>query len=110
MGPARRHGLHNVPATWVTLLGRTDFERFEQPSLQIEIFQIIIHKADQPDVVLHFLDADGLPGKHRAEIDFFLAETNAAAMRNYNRSVVEWVVDVRQSLVRTRRGLIDPLE
>jgi hypothetical protein len=24
-GPARRHGLHNVPVTWVTLLGRTDF-------------------------------------------------------------------------------------
>src|SRR5215469_2679843 len=24
-GPARRHGLHNVPKTWVTLLDRTDF-------------------------------------------------------------------------------------
>src|SRR5690348_15376523 len=24
-GPARTHGLHNVPATWVTLLDRTDF-------------------------------------------------------------------------------------
>ena len=57
---------------------------------------------DQPDVVLHFFDADRLTGKDRAEIDFFLAETNAAAMRNYNRSVMEWVVDVRQSLVRTR--------
>jgi hypothetical protein len=28
-------------------------------------------------------------------------------MRNDNRSVVEGVVDVRQSLVRTRRSLID---
>jgi hypothetical protein len=28
-------------------------------------------------------------------------------MRNDNRSVVEWVVDVVQSLVRTRRSLID---
>jgi hypothetical protein len=26
----------------------------------MEVSQIIIHKADQPDVVLHFLDADGL--------------------------------------------------
>ena len=26
-GPTRRHGLQNVPVTWVTLLDRTDFER-----------------------------------------------------------------------------------
>jgi hypothetical protein len=71
------------------------FEWFEHRSLQIEVAQIIIHKADQPDIVLHFLDADGLTGKHRAEIDFFLAETNAAAVRDDNRSVVEWVVEVR---------------
>src|SRR5260370_40974951 len=30
-GPARRHGLHNVPKTWVTLLGRTDFRVVRAP-------------------------------------------------------------------------------
>jgi hypothetical protein len=54
------------------------FEWFEHPRLQIEVSQIIIHKADQPDVVVHFFDADRLPGKDRAEIDFFLAQTDAA--------------------------------
>src|SRR5207247_6248664 len=37
--------LHNVPKTWVTLLGRRVFEWFEHSRLQIEISQIIIHKA-----------------------------------------------------------------
>ena len=69
------------------------------------VAQIIIHKANQPDAVLDFFYAYGLTGKDRAEIDFFLAETNAAAMRNDNRSVVEWIVDGLQSLVRTRRSL-----
>jgi len=38
----------------------------------------MIHKAHQPDVVVHFFDADGLTGEHRTEIDFFLAQTDAA--------------------------------
>jgi len=43
-------------------------ERFEHPSLQIEVPQIIIHKADQPYVVVNLLDADGLSSKDLAEI------------------------------------------
>jgi hypothetical protein len=30
------------------------FERFEHPSLQIEVSQIIIHKTHQPNVVVDF--------------------------------------------------------
>jgi hypothetical protein len=56
----------------------------------------------KPDVVLHFLDADSLTSENRAEVDFFLAQTNAAAMCNDDGSVMEWIVDVRQSAVRTR--------
>jgi hypothetical protein len=36
------------------------FQRFEHSSLQIEVSQIIVHKAHQPDIVAHFFDADGL--------------------------------------------------
>ena len=50
-------GYTNVPVTWVTLLGRTDFKH---PSFQVEVSQIIIHKTDQPNVVVNLLDADGL--------------------------------------------------
>ena len=57
----RRHGLH----FWAERV----VEWFEHPRLQIEVPQIIIHKADQPDVVVHFLDTDGLPGEDLAEIE-----------------------------------------
>ena len=74
--------------------------------LKIDVAEIVVHKANQPETVLQFFYADGLTGKDRTAIDFSLAETNAAAMRDDNRSVMEWVVDVRHSLVRTRGSLI----
>jgi hypothetical protein len=56
---------------------------------------------------VHFFDANGLPGEDRAEIDFFLTQTDATAMRNHNGSVVERIVDVGQTLVDARRWPID---
>ncbi|MBS1867703.1 MAG: hypothetical protein JSS69_17450, partial [Acidobacteria bacterium] len=64
-------------------------EWFEHPRLQIEVSQIIIHKADQPDVVVHFFDARGLPGEDRAEIDFPATQANAATTGEHDGSVVE---------------------
>src|SRR5258708_18555550 len=51
----RLHGYH----FWAERI----FEWFEHPRLQIEVSQIIIHKADQPDVFVNFFDADGLTPK-----------------------------------------------
>src|SRR5215472_2883666 len=82
-------------------------EWFEHSSLQIEVSQIIIHKAHQPDVVVHFFDADGLSGKDLAEIDFFRAQTDATATGDHDGFVVEGIVDVWQSLVDARGRLID---
>ena len=56
---------------------------------------------------MNFFDADRLTSKDRAEIYFLFAETDATAMGNHDRSVVEGVVDVWQALVGTRRSLID---
>ena len=51
-------------------------------------------------------DLSGKP-KDLTEIDFFLAETDAAAARDHDGLVVERVIDVRQSLVDARRRLVD---
>ena len=56
---------------------------------------------------MHFPDADGLAGEDRAEIDFFLAQTDATAAGDHDGFVVEWIVDVGQSLVEARGRLID---
>jgi hypothetical protein len=54
-----------------------------------------------------FFDADGLTGEDRAEIDFFLAQTDAATTRDHDDLVVEGIVNVRQSLIDAGGGLID---
>src|ERR1700758_892508 len=81
-------------------------ERFEHPSLQIEVPQIIIHKATQPYVIVNLLDADGLSSKDLAEINFFVTQTDAATASDHDGFVVEGIVDVRQPGVGTRRRLV----
>ncbi len=88
-------------------MGRRDFERFEHSSLQIEVSQIIIHKAHQPDIVVDFFDAHRLAGKDLAEIDFLLAQTDAPATGDHDGFIVEWIVDVRQAGVGTLGRLVD---
>jgi len=38
--------------------------------LQVDVTEIVIHKADEPDAVFDFLDADGLTSQRLAQIDF----------------------------------------
>jgi len=83
------------------------FERFEHSRLQIEVPRIIIHKTDQPDVVVNFLDADGLAGEDLAKVNLFAAQTDAAATGDHNSFVVQGIIDVRQSLVEAGRGSKD---
>jgi len=56
---------------------------------------------------VHFFDADRLAGKDLAEIDFFLAQTDAPAPGDHDSFIVEGIVDVRQTGVGTRGRLVD---
>jgi len=47
--------------------------------LKIDVTEILIHKAHQPDIVVNFFDADGLAGKDLTEIDFFATQANSTA-------------------------------
>jgi hypothetical protein len=88
-------------------LGERVFERFQHSSVQIEVSQIIIHKTDQPDVVVDFFYVHGLTSENRAEINFVVAEADASAIRDHNDFVVKGIVDIGQPLVGTRRMPID---
>jgi hypothetical protein len=63
-------------------LGRNGASSLRFPC-PIEVTQIILQKAEQPDIVVDFLDADGLAGEDRPEVNFFLAE--------------KWLMDNRRS-------------
>ncbi len=58
----------------------------------------MIHKSDQPDIVVNLFNADSLAGEDLAEVDFRGAQTDSAAACHHDSFVVERVVDVGQSL------------
>jgi len=53
-------------------------ERFQHSRIEIEVAKIILHRADEPDIVVNFFDADRLAGKNRAEVDLFPTQTDPA--------------------------------
>jgi hypothetical protein len=68
----RAHGLQNhIPSN----LGPNGLSRASKTRVfEIKVPQIVIHKADQPNSVLHFLDADRLAGEGGAEVNLLVAQ------------------------------------
>jgi len=62
-----------------------------------KVSQIIIHKADQPDVFVNFFDADGLTGEDRLKLIFLCPRQMRPQWVTTMVLVVEGIVDVGQS-------------
>ena len=60
----RRHRLH--------LRAERVVDWFSHTRIQIEVPRIIVHKADQPNIITNFLDADRMAGKDGAEVTLFV--------------------------------------
>ena len=56
---------------------------------------------------MNFFDPDRLTSKDGAEINFFASQADASAARDHDDLVVEWIVNVRKSLVDARGRLVD---
>ena len=69
-------------------------EWFEPACLIIEVSQIVVHKACQPDMVFDLFDADGLTGEDQTEIDLLAPVTDASACCDGDCLVVERVVEI----------------
>jgi hypothetical protein len=63
-----------------------------------EAVALIVHEADEPNLVAHLFDADALTGEHDTEVDLLPIEADAPACGDGNGLVVERVVEVRQVL------------
>ena len=68
----------------------------------VEIAQIIVHEADEPNLLADLLDADALAGEDGAEIDLAAIEADAPACGHGGGPVVERVIELRQASVGTR--------
>jgi len=56
---------------------------------------------------VNFFDADGLASKDRVEISFLTAKADATATADDSDSFVERIIDIGQSRVGARGGLMD---
>jgi hypothetical protein len=75
--------------------------------LKIDITEIIVHKADQPDTLVDFFDAHSLTCERSAEIDFLSENADPSAARNQNRPIVERIGDFSDAPILPRGSLID---
>ncbi len=60
-------------------LGKGILQGMESSFLQVDIAQIVRHKADEPEATADFLEADSLAGQGDAEIDPLAIEADSAA-------------------------------
>ena len=63
----------------------------------VEVSEIIVHEADEPNVLADLFDADALAGEDGTEIDFLPIEADASACGHGDGLIVERVVELRQS-------------
>ena len=59
--------------------------------------QVVVHKADQPDLLRDFLDADILSGEDLAQIDLTPLEADASARCDGDGAIVEGVFQITQA-------------
>jgi hypothetical protein len=88
--PARRGREQTVPKTWVTTSYRV-VDGLQGFLLQLEVSQIIVPKADEPNAVVDFLDAELLSGEHGREVDPLAMQTETSAGGHENLAIVEWI-------------------
>ena len=68
----------------------------------VEVAEIIVHEADEPNVLADLLDADALAGEDGAEIDLLPIEADAPARGHGGGPVVEWVIEFPQASIGAR--------
>src|SRR5262245_49914036 len=67
--------------------------------LQVEVSEIVMHEADEPNAVVDFLDAELLAGQHGRDVDLLAMEAEAAAGGDDTVAVVERICEFRQTIV-----------
>ncbi len=65
----------------------------------IEESQVIVHEADEPDVVGHLLDTDVLAGEYGAEMDLLTSEADPATLCDGDRPVIERIVELLKAVI-----------
>jgi len=78
----RRDPLQNAPKAYFTLSDQKDsFKGCKVSFLKIDVTEIVVHKAHQPNTVVDFHDNHGLTRKRSAEINFLFENADPSHIR-----------------------------
>jgi hypothetical protein len=65
--------------------------------LVIEEAQIVLHEADEPDLVADFLDANVPTGEGRSEINLASADARVPALSHRDSAIMEGIFEVTEA-------------
>jgi hypothetical protein len=66
--------------------------------LQVEISEIIVHEADEPNAFVDFLDAEFLAGHHSGDVDPLAMKAESPACGDDDVAIVEWIGELWQAI------------
>src|SRR5580692_3924189 len=69
--------------------------------LQVEVSQIVMHEADEPNALVDFLDAKLLACQHRGDVDLLAMKAEPAAGGDDHIAIVERIGEFGQTMVAT---------
>ena len=73
----------------------------------VEVSEIVVHKADQPDPIVDFFNTHRLTCERSAEIDFLFVNADSSATGDKSCPIVEGIGKLSDAAVRPRGGLVD---
>ena len=76
------------------------YDWLQSTGLSIEVTEIVVHEADEPDAVVDLPNADLLPGKCGTKVDLASFVSDTATVGNQCRSVMKRILEMPQALVR----------
>ena len=76
--------------------------RLQPTRLVIKVPQVVVHEADEPDVLVDLGDAHLLSGEDSAQVHLALLVADPAARGHDRGSIVEGILELAQTPVRPR--------
>jgi hypothetical protein len=67
--------------------------------LQVEVSEIVMHEADEPNAVIDFLDAESLTGERGRDVDPLAMQAEPSACSDEKVSVMERIGKIGQAVL-----------
>jgi hypothetical protein len=67
--------------------------------LQVEVAEIVVHEAGEPNAVVDLLEAEPLASQHGGDVDPLAMQAEPSASRNDDVAVVERIGQFRQTVM-----------